>query len=200
MPRIWAETIDTHRRQVTDAILEATAALIAEHGPMSVAMSAVAERAGIGRATLYKYFPDVESILVAWHARDFAEHLERLKALSELEGATLSDVAEFVRMQRRHQAHHGADDLVGALAETIASFDRVVEGVVHREVVTALTELVAKLAARNEVRVDLEPGVLARWLFHAVHAPPELDDSAVSQLLVDSLAPGGMRHRRTGTR
>ena len=67
MPRIWADTIDTHRRQVTDAILDATAELIAEHGPMSVAMSAIAERAGIGRATLYKYFPDVESILVAWH-------------------------------------------------------------------------------------------------------------------------------------
>ena len=100
MPRLWADTMDTHRRQVNDAILDATAELIAEHGPLSVAMSAIAERAGIGRATLYKYFPDVESILVAWHARDFADHLARLEALSETPDVSLDDVATFVAAHR----------------------------------------------------------------------------------------------------
>lgn len=32
-------------------------------------MSRIAEEIGIGRATLYKYFPDVEAILLAWHER-----------------------------------------------------------------------------------------------------------------------------------
>lgn len=45
---------------------------------MSVPVAAIAERVGIGPATFYKYFPDVESILVAWHARDFAAHLQHL--------------------------------------------------------------------------------------------------------------------------
>jgi AcrR family transcriptional regulator len=33
-------------------------------------MSQVAQRAGIGRATLYSYFPDVEHILLAWHDQE----------------------------------------------------------------------------------------------------------------------------------
>ena len=41
-------------------------------------MSRIAEETGIGRATLYKYFPDVESILLAWHDRTIGEHLQRL--------------------------------------------------------------------------------------------------------------------------
>ncbi|MGQ0617566.1 MAG: TetR/AcrR family transcriptional regulator [Acidimicrobiia bacterium] len=197
MPRIWADTIDTHRRQVTDAILDATAELIAEQGPLSVAMSAIAKRAGIGRATLYKYFPDVESIVIAWHTRDFAEHLERLKALSERDTVTLDDVADFVGAQRHHHAQHQGDELVGALAQTIAGLDRAVEDVVYDQVVALMTDLVTKLIERKEVRADLDADVLARWLFHTIHAPPDLDDRAVSQLVVASLAPTAAPPRPT---
>ena len=48
----------------------------------SVTMTRVAEVAGIGRATLYKYFPDVESILEAWHAAEVAAHLDQLGVLA----------------------------------------------------------------------------------------------------------------------
>ncbi|TJV36742.1 MAG: helix-turn-helix transcriptional regulator, partial [Mesorhizobium sp.] len=55
MPKLWNETIDAHRRAVRDACLDTTAALVAEHGLLSVTMSKIAEETGIGRATLYKY-------------------------------------------------------------------------------------------------------------------------------------------------
>ncbi|TIL19051.1 MAG: helix-turn-helix transcriptional regulator, partial [Mesorhizobium sp.] len=55
MPKLWNETIDAHRRAVRDATLDTTAALVAEHGLLSVTMSKIAEETGIGRATLYKY-------------------------------------------------------------------------------------------------------------------------------------------------
>lgn len=38
----------------------------------------VTEETGIERATLYKYQADVEAILVAWHERHVADHLEEL--------------------------------------------------------------------------------------------------------------------------
>ncbi|HEY2437383.1 MAG TPA: helix-turn-helix domain-containing protein, partial [Solirubrobacteraceae bacterium] len=60
------------------ATLDAAAALVAEHGLASVTMSQIAKTAGIGRATLYKYFPNVESILIAWHERQIADHLHHL--------------------------------------------------------------------------------------------------------------------------
>ncbi|RUV80905.1 TetR/AcrR family transcriptional regulator, partial [Mesorhizobium sp. M5C.F.Ca.IN.020.14.1.1] len=78
MPKLWNETIDAHRRAVRDATLDATAALVAERGLLSVTMAKIAEETGIGRATLYKYFRDVEAILVAWHERQVTGHLEHL--------------------------------------------------------------------------------------------------------------------------
>src|SRR5258708_17195857 len=82
VPRLWTDTIAAHRREVRDAILNATAALVAEHGLRSVTMSQIAEQTGIGRATLYKYFPDVEAIVAAWHERHVAGHLHRLTELA----------------------------------------------------------------------------------------------------------------------
>ncbi|MGI9022907.1 MAG: TetR/AcrR family transcriptional regulator, partial [Acidimicrobiales bacterium] len=67
MPKVWNETIEDHRREVRDAILDTTAAMVTERGLLSVTMSQIAEETGIGRATLYKYFPGVEAILLAWH-------------------------------------------------------------------------------------------------------------------------------------
>ena len=80
---MWTETIETHRREVGDAILDTTVMLVAERGVRGVTMSEIAEQAGVGRATLYKYFPDVESILLAWHERHVAGHLAHLEQLSE---------------------------------------------------------------------------------------------------------------------
>ncbi|MEO7119383.1 MAG: TetR/AcrR family transcriptional regulator, partial [Candidatus Limnocylindrales bacterium] len=141
MPKLWAETMDSHRRQVNDAILDATAELVAEQGPLGVSMSGIAERTGIGRATLYKYFPDVQSILVSWHARDFTGHLERLRALSTAKGLTLQDVAHFVFAQRRHHAHGKGGDVLGPLAHTLAGAQRVPEGPVQAEIIGILTAL-----------------------------------------------------------
>ncbi|HLM63574.1 MAG TPA: helix-turn-helix domain-containing protein [Acidimicrobiales bacterium] len=195
MPRIWADTIDTHRQQVHDAILDATAELIAEHGPLSVAMSAIAEQAGIGRATLYKYFPDVGSILVAWHTRDFEHHLARLRALGDDHTATLRDVADLILEIRAHH-RHGRADVVGALAHTVVGVEQVMNDTAWGQVVEALTQLMTGLAQRKSVRSDHDPQLLARWLLHTVHAPTELDDHAVANLIVDSLTPPHPRGRR----
>src|SRR3954447_15586969 len=66
VPKLWEQTVVEHRRAVGDAILDAASALAEQQGPRAMTMSQVAERAGIGRATLYKYFPDVDAILLAW--------------------------------------------------------------------------------------------------------------------------------------
>ncbi len=188
MPRIWTDTLDSHRRQVHDAILDATAELIAERGPLSVAMSAVAERSGIGRATLYKYFPNVESILVAWHARTFADHVSRLRSLSAADDVTLHDLAAFICVQRRHHRRRDRIDVLGPLARTVAHVDGIAGSAIEREIITVLTEIVNRLVHQGAVRDDQDPEALARWLLHAAHAPADLDDQAVAQLVVDSLA------------
>lgn len=44
----------------------------------AVSMSRIADETGIGRATLYKYFPDVETIMTTWHKRQVTQHLQQL--------------------------------------------------------------------------------------------------------------------------
>src|SRR4030095_13299794 len=97
MPKLWHETMAAHRRGVRDAILHTAATLATERGLHAVTMSEIAEQAGIGRATLYKYFPDVEAILVAWHDAHVAEHLAHLAAARGVgadPGARLAAVLE----------------------------------------------------------------------------------------------------------
>jgi AcrR family transcriptional regulator len=57
---------------VCDTILDTTAAFLAEHGLALVTLSHIAEATVIGRATLYRYVPDVEAIPVAWCERQVA--------------------------------------------------------------------------------------------------------------------------------
>ncbi len=83
VPKLWTDTVAEHRQAVREATLDAAARLVTERGLTSVTMSAIATEAGIGRATLYKYFPDVETILVAWHERQVSGHLEDLARIRD---------------------------------------------------------------------------------------------------------------------
>src|SRR5215213_4273060 len=89
VPKLWNETIDEHRRDVRAAILDATWALVTEEGLSAVKMSHVAEKSGIGRATLYKYFPDVNAILLAWHQRHVDQNLIELSQIRDRHGDPL---------------------------------------------------------------------------------------------------------------
>src|SRR6266498_3709398 len=110
MPKLWTETIQAHRHQVRDAILDTTWELVAAHGLLSVTMSQIATETGIGRATLYKYFPDVEAILVAWHERHVSGHLEYLAEVRDQAGNAgerLEAVLEAYALIQHE--HHGTE-------------------------------------------------------------------------------------------
>src|SRR5918994_1819048 len=89
VPRLWTETIKAHRHEVREAVMETAAALVAEHGLRPVTMSQIAQEARIGRATLYKYFSDVEAILLAWHERQIAGHLTYLAEVRDQAGGAV---------------------------------------------------------------------------------------------------------------
>ena len=109
------DTIEVHRRSVRDATINTTAALVAEHGLASVTMSQIAKEAGIGRATLYKYFPDVESILVAWHERQVGGHLEHLAGLGNHAGDPVARVTAVLMAYALIQHEHHGTELASLL-------------------------------------------------------------------------------------
>ncbi len=184
VPRLWDETIEAHRRAVRDATLDTTAALVAEHGLASVTMSQIAEQTGIGRATLYKYFPDVEAILLAWHQRQVAEHLAQLAEVRDHAGnagerlkAVLEAYALIV-----HE-HHGGD-----LAALLHRGPHVARA--HQQLRDFVRDLLTEGIASGGVRDDVAPEELAGYCLHAVAAARELPSKAAVQRLVTVILTG----------
>ncbi|MFF0450098.1 TetR/AcrR family transcriptional regulator [Streptomyces sp. NPDC004609] len=181
MPKLWSETIEAHRGAVRDAALDATARLVAEQGLMAVTMSGIAEAAGIGRATLYKYFPDVEAVLTAWHERQVAGHLDLLTRVRDRTGgpgAQLDAVLEaYALMSYERREHHGTE--LSALLHQGEHITRAHHGL--REMIA---ELIARGAAGGELRDDIPPVELAGYCLHALTAAGALPSRAAVRRLV----------------
>lgn len=204
MPKLWNATIETHRHDVREAIVDATMALVAEHGPLSVTMSQIAEKTGIGRATLYKYFADVEAILVAWHDRQVSHHLEQLAELGRQSGDAWSrlqaTLEAFALM--RHE-HHDPD-----LAALVHRGEHI--GQAHRQLADLVAGLLTQAVAAGQVRDDVTPSELAVYCIHAITAAASLPSRpAVLRLVQVTLGglrsdrrprEGGDRKRRNRTR
>ena len=78
----------SHKERLRATIIDATVELVRDRGRGDVAMSAVAAQAGIGRATLYNYFPDVDHILAAYVVDEFDRFHASLDAeLADTAGA-----------------------------------------------------------------------------------------------------------------
>lgn len=181
MPRLWSDTIETHRHDVREAILDSAGTVVHEHGPLAATMSRIAEEAGIGRATLYKYFPDVEDVLRAWHERHVTEHLNHLTALAS-ESAAADERLEAVLMGYAsicyHRQQHGAGDL-GVLLH---------QGETVTEAESGLRDLFRGLLAEagnaGDIRDDMKPGELAEYCLHALSAAGSLPSEAAAKRLV----------------
>jgi AcrR family transcriptional regulator len=194
VPRLWDETIQAHRHQVRDAILDAAAALVAEHGLLSVTMSQIAGRTGIGRATLYKYFPDVEAILLAWHERQINDHLHQLAELRDQAGDAgqrLQAVLEaYAHISQDRVAHEHPGVELAAVLHQGAQVTRA-----QQHVHDLLKDLLAEAAATGHVRSDIAPDELARYCLHALTAASSLPSKAAARRLV-TVTLAGLRPPR----
>jgi AcrR family transcriptional regulator len=189
VPKLWSDTIETHRRAVRDATLDTTAALVARHGLRSVTMSEIAERTGIGRATLYKYFPDVEAILAAWHERQISGHLAQLTAARDQASGRLERLSSVLAAYAAiaHESHgHGDADLAAVLHRD----PRVAHA--EHELRQMVRALIADAAAEGAVRGDTAPDELLAYCLHAVGAARDLPSRAAVQRLV-GITLDGMR-------
>lgn len=193
VPKLWDKTIEEHRRSVREATLDTTANLVAEKGLRAVTMSEIAENTGIGRATLYKYYPDVESILSAWHQRQISRHLEHLSevrghgetAIDRLQGV----LTAYAHIQRERARHHHQPH--GRELEALIHSDPQVDEA-QRELHQLIRELIEDAVSDAAVRDDIPSPELAGYAIHALdaagHAPSE---AAASRLVTLTLA--GMR-------
>lgn len=181
VPKLWNTTIESHRAAVRDAILDATVAVIAERGLRAVTMADIAARAGIGRATLYKYFADAEAILRAWHEREIAGHLAEFATIAEGPGEPVDRLAAVLeRYAAGAQAGRGGHD---AELAAVLHRDEQVNAARHR-LRRLLADLIAEAAAAGRVRDDVAPDELAAYCLAALAAAAGVSSRAALRRLV----------------
>ncbi len=192
VPKLWDSTIEAHRRAVRDAVVDAAAALVADHGLRSVTMSQIAEQAGVGRATLYKYFPDVESILIAWHGRQITGHLEYLAEVRDRADdapGRLKAVLEAYALISRESRGHDSAELAALLHrdEQVSRAQQQVRGMI--------ADLLREAAMAGAVRDDAGPDELASYCLHALTAASSMPSAAAVRRLV-TITMDGLRPAR----
>ncbi|UVC06848.1 TetR/AcrR family transcriptional regulator [Rhizobium sp. TH2] len=170
MPKTWGETLEGHREAVRQAVMEAALALASERGFQKVSMSDVAARAAITRATLYKYFSDVDSIFEEWHRSTVHSHLAQFAEIADGvgdPGEKLSEILEAYAMTVFR--HHGT-----RFASMLHRQDHA------RKAEASLVALIEKLVlagARSGVfRKDIPPDELARFCHSSLSSAFMLSD------------------------
>jgi len=196
VPKLWTETVETHRREVREAILDATGELVLSRGLLAVSMSDIAEATGIGRATLYKYFPDVEAILNAWHQRQVESHLGELADIRDGVGdpaARLRAVLRTYALICRKRRRHGGDELAAVLHRSPRARK------LRRQLLDLISGMVAEAAEAGVVRRDLSADEMAGYCVHALGAAGDSASSAAVDRLVE-VVWAGMTSTNSDTR
>lgn len=119
VPKIIGESLEEHRAEMHRRIFAAFDELLASKGYAEVTLAEIASTAGLGRTAMYNYYPDKESLLLA-----YTEH-ETSLYLAEL-GGRLADVSNpieqlkvYIRAEMETLAgqHVSANTLTGVLSD-----------------------------------------------------------------------------------
>lgn len=119
MPKIIGETLEEHRERVHERIFTAFQRLLGDRGYDAVTLADVAGAAGVGRTAMYNYYPDKESLLIAFTAHETGKYVQQLQAALDGVANPIERLQIFVRMQLKHLAtqHFPPSSLSNVLTE-----------------------------------------------------------------------------------
>ncbi|MFE9258344.1 TetR/AcrR family transcriptional regulator [Streptomyces sp. NPDC006879] len=153
---------DVRRRQ----ILDATAALLLEHGYEALTVSKVAVRAGVAKGTVYLYFDSKQELLAALQAEMWERMLQRPAALLKQPDLTWTErldglVAAWIAAEQdHHELYHQLFHEPG--------------GATGEEPMTAARDLLVALLADGHAAGEFDvpnPELTADFLTHAYTGP-----------------------------
>lgn len=203
----WGADLPLNEDEARERLLAAAEACYAERGPTRTRMGDIATKAGVNRSTVYYYFANKDAVLVAsfvralevvlaaaeycWHTDE--PFLDRLVAAC-LAGNHAARTSPTARLLIDHdEAAHTYH------AAQASELWRV-------KLAEALGDGIAHAAAAGEVRNDLAPETLARWVvrinFSLMSEPASAEDGGeegiLRELLAASLAPRPPQTKRSG--
>ncbi len=162
-----------------DLILDALQQLLEERKIQNISVSEIAQKAGIGKGSIYYYFPSKEAILDALIQRSYEKPLQTAKAL-----AVQTDIAPFTRMAMLFQACRNSSAAFlsqnGSASDTSAQdlaflHQKYLKHVIS-ELKPELTEIIKQGIARGEIHFDY-PAALAEIVLIVIAV--KLDNSLI---------------------
>ena len=184
MPRISGESLQEHREQLRRRVFEAFAELMAERSFDAISMAALAERAEVGRTSIYHHFPDKEAVVVAFASHETERYLDELRSALD----TSTDPVQRLRLYLHHQLAAGQQFHMGLGMQLV--------GMLSGEALHAIREHV--VAVEDVLRGLLEDGVAAgvfdvpdlaatMSLVHAALAPRDVSPEQVDRFVLRAL-------------
>ena len=146
----------------SEKILNALQQLLEEKSIQHISVSEIAEKAGIGKGSIYYYYPSKDAIVDALIKRSYEQPLQTAKALAEQ-----TDVSPFTRMAMFFQAcqnssvaflrqNHNASSSV----QDLAFLHQKYLNYVISELKPALTEIISQGIENGEIHFE-RPAALA---------------------------------------
>lgn len=99
MPKISARTLEEHRLETIERLIDAWADLVMRNGYDEVSLADVAAQAGLARTAIYNYFPDREALLFAWTERELHRAITGLEQMVAEAKTSADKLRLFVRAQ-----------------------------------------------------------------------------------------------------
>jgi AcrR family transcriptional regulator len=176
-----------------EKLLTAAAEAFAEHGADDVSLEEIARRAGVGIGTLYRHFPNRQTLLEAVYRdqvealRARADELVATKPPAEALATWLRDLVDFGRTKRM---------LTSAMLTTVTQDSEVMTS--SRQMMRrAAAEILSSAQQAGVVRADADPADLMR-LVHAISMTTEWagDDNEQADRLL-ALVLDGLKSQPT---
>lgn len=198
LPQFRKAPRQARSQAMVEAILEATARVLAERGYAGTNTNLVAERAGVSIGSVYQYFPNKDSLVTALHERHGAQMYAAIAAVlaAERPDGLRGHVQAMVRALLA--AHRVAPDLHRVLEKEFPFFDAPREESaadvgIFRQVRALLESHRGEIAPAD---LDLATWMVLQTMESLVHAaaidppamfPPEAVEAAIVQVLMGYL-------------
>jgi AcrR family transcriptional regulator len=116
VPRIKAATVAEHRSMQRAALLDAARDLLALGGISAVTFSAMAERAGLARSSVYEYFKTKGDVVEALAVEDFPAAVNDIRGVMLAQPTPERQIAAYVRRQLELVSQPGHRNLLALSA------------------------------------------------------------------------------------
>jgi AcrR family transcriptional regulator len=172
-------------------LIDAAKAAFAEVG-LNVSLEEIARRAGLGIGTLYRHFPNRESVVEAVYRREVQQLVEAVPQLLEASPAG----------EALHQWMHlfvnyiATKRLIAPSLGTPISRNSAPNSSPVELITRAISTLVKRAVSSGDVRKDIDPSDLLRALVGVSYGNPDAGWEASARRLIDILMDGLRRKRR----